>query len=108
MEGGVDSRNWADLFPDALGLIFSNLSLQETLTVVPRVCKSWNYGVLGGLNCWQTIDLLDWSLRREYSDSDHDIDKMLRFLITWSSGAFREIIVGSIQNDLTFSFIVDQ
>ncbi|RWW16858.1 hypothetical protein GW17_00019236 [Ensete ventricosum] len=29
-------RAWEELIPDALGLIFSNLSLQEILTVVPR------------------------------------------------------------------------
>lgn len=102
MEEGVDSRNWADLLPDALGLIFSNLSLQETLTIVPRVCKSWNHIVLGPY-CWQNINILDWSYR---SNPDH-IDHMLRLLVTRSGGALREITVSGILNDLTFSFLAD-
>lgn len=103
MEGGVNLRNWADLLPDALGLIFSNLSLQETLTIVPRVCKSWNQAVLGPY-CWQYINILDWSYR---SNPDH-IDPMLRLLVTRSDGALREITVSGIMNDLTFSFVADQ
>ncbi|KAJ6997667.1 hypothetical protein NC653_014043 [Populus alba x Populus x berolinensis] len=35
MEDGDEYRHWDELIPDALGLIFSNLSLQEILTVVP-------------------------------------------------------------------------
>ncbi|KAJ0786369.1 putative F-box domain, leucine-rich repeat domain superfamily [Helianthus annuus] len=102
MEGGVNLRNWADLLPDALGLIFSNLSLQETLTVVPRVCKSWNQAVSGPY-CWQHINILDWSYR---SNPDH-IDHMLRLLVTRSGGALREVTVSGILNDLTFSFLAD-
>lgn len=103
MEGGVNLRNWADLFPDALGLIFSKLCLQETLTIVPRVCKSWNQAVLGPY-CWQCINILDWSYR---SNPDH-IDHMLRQLVTRSGGAIREITVSGIPNDLTFIFLADQ
>ncbi|KAB5557079.1 hypothetical protein DKX38_007988 [Salix brachista] len=33
MEGGDGYRHWDELIPDALGLIFSNLSLQEILTL---------------------------------------------------------------------------
>lgn len=102
MEGGVNLRNWADLLPDALGLIFSHLSLQETLTIVPRVCKSWNQAVLGPY-CWQKINILDWSYR---SNPEH-IDQMLRLLVTRSGGAFREITVSGILNDLTFLFLAD-
>ncbi|PWA35926.1 F-box domain, cyclin-like protein [Artemisia annua] len=102
MEGGVNLRNWADLLPDALGLIFSHLSLQETLTIVPRVCKSWNQAVLGPY-CWQNINILDWSYR---SNPEH-IDQMLRLLVTRSGGAFREITVSGILNDLTFLFLAD-
>ncbi|KAD6119517.1 hypothetical protein E3N88_10788 [Mikania micrantha] len=102
MEGGVNLRNWADLLPDALGLIFSNLSLQETLTIVPRVCKSWNQAVSGPY-CWQQINILDWSYR---SNPDH-IDHMLRLLVTRSGGALREVTVSGIMNDLTFSFLAD-
>ena len=39
-EDGKEYRCWEELLPDALGLIFRNLPLQEVLTVLPRVCKS--------------------------------------------------------------------
>ncbi|KAJ9567825.1 hypothetical protein OSB04_003791 [Centaurea solstitialis] len=102
-----EAKNWANLPPDVLGLIFNKFCFKEKLLIFPRVCKSWNHAVLGRPNCWQTIDLLDWSLPREYSSSDHDIDKMLRFLVTRASAAFQEIVIGNIQNDLTFSFFID-
>ena len=56
MEEGGDFRCWDELLPDALGLIFRNLSLEEVLTVVPRVCKSWGRAVMGPY-CWQEIAL---------------------------------------------------
>ncbi|GLT71186.1 hypothetical protein SLA2020_432200 [Shorea laevis] len=61
MEEGSDYRPWAELIPDTLGLIFSNLSLQEILTVIPRVCKSWGK-VVTGPYCWQAIDILSTTL----------------------------------------------
>ncbi|XP_066332544.1 uncharacterized protein [Miscanthus floridulus] len=36
-EDGKEYRCWEELLPDALGLIFRNLPLQEVLTVVPRL-----------------------------------------------------------------------
>ncbi|TYH65256.1 hypothetical protein ES332_D06G042800v1 [Gossypium tomentosum] len=40
-------RHRDQLPPDVLGLIFTNLSLQELLTVIPCVCKSWSKTVTG-------------------------------------------------------------
>ncbi|KAG6513622.1 hypothetical protein ZIOFF_023954 [Zingiber officinale] len=60
MAEGSDARAWEELIPDALGLIFRNLPLQEILTVIPRVCKSWSRVVLGPY-CWQEIDIDEWS-----------------------------------------------
>ncbi|KAE8659275.1 Detected protein of unknown function [Hibiscus syriacus] len=62
MEEQIDFRNWDELIPDALGLIFSNLSLQEVLTVIPGVSKSWRK-VVTGPYCWQEIDIEEWSNR---------------------------------------------
>lgn len=99
---GTEFRCWADLLPDALGIIFSNLSLQEKLTVVPRVCKSWSHAVLGPY-CWQKIDIEEWS----YRSSPSIIDRMLRTLIPRSNGALREISVSGLQDDLVFSLIAE-
>ncbi|KAA8528298.1 hypothetical protein F0562_035653 [Nyssa sinensis] len=102
MEEGAHFRCWGELIPDALGLIFSNLSLQEKLTVLPRVCKSWGSAVMGPY-CWQEIDIEEWSNR---SDPDN-IDRMLRMLITRSCGSLRKLSVSGLQDDLILSFIAE-
>ncbi|XP_021900700.1 F-box protein FBW2 isoform X2 [Carica papaya] len=100
MEDGSDFRRWDDLIPDALGLIFRHLSLEEVLTVVPRVCKSWNKAVKGPY-CWQEIDIESWS---NCCAPEH-LDRMLQMLITRSSGSLRKLSVSGLQNDSIFSFI---
>ncbi|KAG4974148.1 hypothetical protein JHK87_030969 [Glycine soja] len=51
MEEACEFQSWAELIPDALGVIFTNLSLQERVTVIPRVCKSWA-NVVTRPYCW--------------------------------------------------------
>lgn len=102
MEGGGEFRCWEELIPDALGLIFSHLPLQEILTVIPRVCKSWAIAVSGPY-CWQEIDIEDWSLSCE----QEDLDRMLQMLITRSSGSVRKLCISGLQDD-RISFIADQ
>lgn len=97
-------RQWDELIPDALGLIFSHLPLQEILTVVPRVCKAWNRAVTGPY-CWQEIDIELWSNRCHQSDH---LDRMLQMLILRSSGSLRKLSVTGLQNDSIFSFIAQQ
>nr|GMD95608.1 F-box protein FBW2 [Ipomoea batatas] len=42
IEDGCNVRCWDELIPDALGLIFKNLPLQDVLIIVILgVCKSW-------------------------------------------------------------------
>ncbi|XP_010543889.1 PREDICTED: F-box protein FBW2-like [Tarenaya hassleriana] len=101
MEEESEFRHWDELIPDALGLIFRNLPLQEVLTVVPRVCKAWNRAV-NGPYCWQEIDIELWSNRRH---EPHHLDRMLQTLITRSSGSLRKLAVTGLQNDSIFSFI---
>lgn len=103
MEEDSDFRQWDELIPDALGLIFSKLSLQEILTVIPRVCKSWAKVVIGPY-CWQEIDIEEWSNRCR----PHLLDRMLRMLITRSSGSLRKLTVRGVPDDLLFSFIAEQ
>ncbi|KAF3445875.1 hypothetical protein FNV43_RR11052 [Rhamnella rubrinervis] len=102
MEEDSDFRQWDELIPDALGLIFSKLSLQEILTVIPRVCKSWAKAVVGPY-CWQEIDIEEWSNRCRVDL----LDRMLRMLITRSSGSLRKLNVRGVHDDLLFSFIAE-
>ncbi|XP_010538934.1 PREDICTED: F-box protein FBW2-like [Tarenaya hassleriana] len=97
----TEFRHWDELIPDALGLIFGHLPLEEVLTVVPRVCKAWNRAVTGPY-CWQEIDIELWSNR---CHEPHLLDRMLQMLITRSSGSFRKLAVTGLQNDSIFSFI---
>ncbi|XAR48548.1 hypothetical protein NMG60_11031400 [Bertholletia excelsa] len=102
MEGEGVFRSWDELIPDALGVIFSNLSHAEKLAVVPRVCKSWGKVVMGPC-CWQEIDMEEWSTR---SDPDN-VDRMLRMLIRRSGGSLRKLCVSALHSDFIFSFIAD-
>lgn len=103
MEEDSEFRRWDELIPDALGLIFRNLTLQETLTVIPRVCKSWGRAVSGPY-CWQEIDIAEWSKFRP----PETITRMLQMLVIRSSGSLRKLCVAGLPNDQTFSFIADQ
>ncbi|XVF61578.1 hypothetical protein PTKIN_Ptkin08bG0141400 [Pterospermum kingtungense] len=102
MEDACNFRRWDELIPDALGLIFKNLSLLEILTVVPRVCKSWRRAVTGPY-CWQDIDIEQWSQQCR----PETLNRMLQMLITRSSGSLRKLCVTSLPNDTSFSFIAD-
>ncbi|CAK9174451.1 unnamed protein product [Ilex paraguariensis] len=99
---GSDLRQWDELIPDALGLIFNNLSFQEVLTVVPRVCKSWGKAVAGPY-CWQEIDIEEWSNHSE----PENIHQMLRMLIMRSAGSLRKLCVSGLLDDNVFSFIAE-
>ncbi|KAJ4839861.1 F-box protein fbw2 [Turnera subulata] len=103
MGDGSEYRCWDELIPDALGLIFSNLSLQEILTVVPRVCKSWGRAVSGPY-CWQEIDIEEWSNNRCHPDH---LDRMLQMLIPRSCGSLRKLCVSGLHNDRILSFVAD-
>ncbi|TXG52758.1 hypothetical protein EZV62_021927 [Acer yangbiense] len=102
MEGESDLRRWDELIPDALGLIFRNLPLQEVLTVIPRVCKSWSKAVAGPY-CWQEIDVEEWSNRCK---PDH-LDRILQLLITRSSGSLRKLCVSGLRSNMMFTFIAE-
>lgn len=99
----TNSGCWEDLLPDALGLIFNTLSLQERLTVIPLVCKSWKKAVTGPY-CWQEIDIEEWSNRSDPAN----VDKMLQMLITRSSGSLRKLCVSGLVSEPSFYFIADQ
>lgn len=103
MDERSDLREWDELIPDALGLIFKNLPLFEVLTVVPRVCKSWGRAVTGPY-CWREIDIEEWSRNREREI----IDRMLRLLISRSCGSLTKLTVSGLASDHTIMFIANQ
>lgn len=104
MEVAPDFRSWDELIPDTLGVIFSNLSLKERLTVIPRVCKSWAKAI-NGPYCWQEIDIDEWSSR--CSEPGH-LERMLEMLITRSSGSLRKLCVSGLQSGRIFTFLAEK
>lgn len=102
MEEGSELRQWDELIPDALGIIFKKLPLEDILTVIPRVCKAWGKAVQGPY-CWQEIDIDEWSIDRE----PEKLNRMLRLLITRSSGSLRKLHVSCVNDDQIFAFIAD-
>ncbi|KAL8047137.1 hypothetical protein ABFX02_08G219700 [Erythranthe guttata] len=102
MEEGDDFRRWDELIPDALALIFKNLSLLEVLTVVPRVCKSWGRAIMGPY-CWQEIDIDEWSR----TSKPEIVDRMLQLLITRSCGSLRKLAVFGLANEQSIMFIAN-
>lgn len=103
MAEACEFRNWAELIADALGLIFTNLSLQEKVTVIPRVCKSWANAVTGPY-CWQEIDIKDLSNRSQ----PDQLDQLLEMLITRSCGSLRKLSVSGLQTERIFNFIAEK
>ncbi|KAI3906698.1 hypothetical protein MKW92_011496 [Papaver armeniacum] len=101
MEGG-EFRSWDELLPDALGLIFKKLSLQDILTVIPRVCKSWG-NVVAGPYCWQEINIEDWSRLQ----SQDKINRMVEMLVTRSCGSVRKLGVTGLSSERMLSFIAN-
>lgn len=103
MGEACDFRSWDELIPDALGVIFTNLSLQERVTVIPRVCKSWAKAVTGPY-CWQEIDIEEWGNRCQ----PDQFDQMLEMLITRSCGSLRKLCVSGLQTERIFTFIAEK
>lgn len=91
---GDGGPSWADLLPDALAKIFSRLSFEEMLTVVPRVCRTWKR-VSQDAVCWQKVDLDEWSRSR----SNETVEKMIVLLVNRSRGCLRELCVPSLCSD---------
>ncbi|WVZ73574.1 hypothetical protein U9M48_021862 [Paspalum notatum var. saurae] len=100
-EDAGEYRCWEELLPDALGLIFRNLPLQEVLTVLPRVCKSWGR-VVAGPYCWQEIDIEEWS---QQQSKPEQIGRMVELLVRRSGGSCSRISVSGLPCDPLFSFI---
>eukprot|EP00250_Pteridium_aquilinum_P008553 c18030_g1_i1 orf=558-1556(-) len=90
----ADVPCWADMLPDALAKIFSRLSLEDMLSNIPRVCRTWRRASHDAV-CWQKVDLDEWSQGRK----PETLEKMLVFLMNRSRGCLREICAPKLSND---------
>ncbi|KAF6154622.1 hypothetical protein GIB67_020129 [Kingdonia uniflora] len=85
MEENGEIRPWDEMIPEALELIFNELSLREKLNVIPIVCKPW--GKVVAERVWKDIDIIDWGKSRNHEDRD----RMLQMLINRSTSSLREL-----------------
>lgn len=104
VKGESDFRRWDELSFDVLGLIFKDFPFEDLLQVIPRVCKTWGK-VVEGPYCWQKIDIYMWCHKHRYTPEN--VERMLRMLITRSSGLLRELRISYV-NDDGMSFIAEQ
>ncbi|KAF6166702.1 hypothetical protein GIB67_005564 [Kingdonia uniflora] len=102
MEENGEIRPWDEMIPEALELIFNELSLQEKLNVIPIVCKPW--GKVVAERVWKDIDIIEWGKFRNHDDRD----RMLQMLINRSTSSLRKLCAYEISGNLMFSFIADQ
>ncbi|KAF6154619.1 hypothetical protein GIB67_020126 [Kingdonia uniflora] len=79
MEENSEIRPWDEMIPEALELIFIELSLQEKLNVIPIVCKTW--GKVAAEHVWKDIDIIEWRKSRNHDDGD----RMFQMLINRST-----------------------
>eukprot|EP00249_Psilotum_nudum_P022015 c28339_g3_i1 orf=1339-2274(+) len=100
MENLENGPSWADMLPDALAKIFGRLSLEDMLTIIPRVCRSWRRVSQDAL-CWQIIDLDEWCRGRN-ADT---IERLIKSLVNRSCGRLREFAISGLRSDAILSFI---
>ncbi|XBI32619.1 hypothetical protein VPH35_056048 [Triticum aestivum] len=74
----------------------------EILSVVPGVCKPWSR-VVSGADCWQDIDIQEWSQQKE----PDKIIRMVHMLLSRSAGSCHRLSVSRLPNDSLFAFIAD-
>lgn len=91
---GECDRAWGELLPDVLSLVFQKTSLQEILTVVPAVCKSWRMVVLRP-NFRQDIDIEEWCRRSKRNN----VERMVEMLVMRSQGSMRKLSVSGLSTD---------
>ncbi|GAB4847273.1 hypothetical protein Ancab_026315 [Ancistrocladus abbreviatus] len=102
MDDECNFRQWDELMPDTLGLIFRKLPLEEILNVIPRVCKSWEKAVKGPY-CWQEIDIEEWSQHH----GPEKLDRMLQMLISRSCGSLHKLCVYGLSSSTSLNVIAD-
>ncbi|XP_057439956.1 F-box protein FBW2-like [Lotus japonicus] len=103
MEMTSDFRPWDELFiTDAFGNIFSRLSFEEKMNVIPLVFKSWHQGAKRPCH-WQEIEIEDWSSSHEPDQIDRMVENMLRI----SNGSLKKFCVSGVQNQRVLMLIAE-
>ncbi|OAY63473.1 F-box protein SKIP19, partial [Ananas comosus] len=80
----VEGRNWAELSPDVLSVIFGKIGAVEILMGAGRVCRGWRRVAREPL-LWRRVDM---------THLDHlgeaEMEAMARLAVDWSAGRMEE------------------
>ncbi|PON41061.1 hypothetical protein TorRG33x02_338850 [Trema orientale] len=88
-------RPWDELIPEAFELIFRTLSVQDKLTVIPSVCKSWGR---------VEIEIEGW----KYYSKPETLSLLLQMIFPRCSGKLSSLSIIGLADDKSFlSLIAD-
>lgn len=98
----VEGRNWAELSPDALSVIFGKVGAVEILMGAGRVCRAWRRVAREPL-LWRRVDMT----RLDHLD-EAEMEAMARMAVDWSAGRMEEFSVARFGSDELFLYIAER
>ncbi|XP_078170168.1 putative F-box/LRR-repeat protein 9 [Carex rostrata] len=88
-------RNWAELHPDILLLIFEKLGAIDILTTASLVCRNWHRMTTLEQMLWQRIDMTNF----DFSLSTHTLKRIAQIAIDRSAGKLEEFYADCFATD---------
>ena len=101
--GGGGGGKWESLNPEILALIFTRLSAEERVGVLPLVCKSFAACVHGPY-CWAEIDIDQWC--RKMDRTGFQVDSAVRKLVRRTRGTVRRLSAFKV-GDPGFAYVAN-
>ncbi|KAK9999374.1 hypothetical protein SO802_018977 [Lithocarpus litseifolius] len=101
--GGGGGGKWESLNPEILALIFTRLSAEERVGVLPVVCKSFAACVHGPY-CWAEIDIDQWC--RKMDRTGFQVDSAVRRLVRRTRGTVRRLSAFKV-GDPGFAYVAN-
>ena len=103
VDGGGGGGKWESLNPEILALIFTRLSAEERVGVLPVVCKSFAACVHGPY-CWAEIDIDQWC--RKMDRTGFQVDSAVRKLVRRTRGTVRRLSAFKV-GDPGFAYVAN-
>ena len=103
VDGGGGGGKWESLNPEILALIFTRLSAEERVGVLPLVCKSFAACVHGPY-CWAEIDIDQWC--RKMDRTGFQVDSAVRKLVRRTRGTVRRLSAFKV-GDPGFAYVAN-
>ncbi|KAJ8642150.1 hypothetical protein MRB53_018844 [Persea americana] len=97
-------RDWAELQPDVLSLIFQKLGCIEVLLTAQGVCSSWNRFTYDP-RIWRRIDMRNSA---SILDSEYDLEKMARAALDRSCGQCVEFSAEGFASNELLEYLMEK